>query len=146
MIFSELTLEFFGKSNEKLYPTPSYLKPFKPTRSGSLGGPIIGELGASRVPSIKFDTVVLQLRKLGKLFLGPSYIYWSCFGDHGVLWKLLMSGFFLLGWQILASFSIFLLWFKSEDAIRNKLKDSFHNVKYNCKNKNMGIMLMSAKI
>ena len=144
LIFSELTLEFFGKSNEKLYPTPSYLKSFNPTRSGSLGGPITEELEASRVPSVKSGPVVLQLRKLGKLFLGPSYIYWSCFGDHGD--QLLMSGFFLLGWQILASFSILLLWFKSKGVIRNKLKDSFYNVKYNCTNKNIGIMLMSVKI
>ena len=116
LIFSGLALVFFGTSNEKLYPTPSYSKPFDSMRSGSLGDPINGELGASRVPSIKFDPVVLELRNLGKLFLGPSYIYWNC------------------------------LWLKSEDVIRNKLKDSFHNVNTNCTNKKMGIMLMSPKI
>ena len=145
MIFSELTVVFFGKSNEKLHPTPTYLKPVNPTRSGSLGSPITGGLEASRVLSIKFDPVVLQLRNLRKLFLGPSYIYWSCFCGYGAVWKL-RSGFFLLGRKILASFSIFLLWLKSENLIRNKLKHSVHHIKTNCTNKNMGIMLISAKI
>ena len=146
LIFCGLALVFFGKFNERLCPTSSYLKPFNPMRSECLGGPITGGLVASRVPLMTFDPVVLQLRNLGKLFLGPSYIYWSCFGGHGVMWKLLMSGFFLISRQIVASFSIFLSWLKSEDVIRNNLQDSFHNVKTNCTNKNMGIMLMSAKI
>ena len=146
MIFSCLALVFFGKFNEKLYPASNYLKPFNSMRSGYWGGPITRGLGASRVPSITFDPVVLQLRNLGKLFLGPSYTYWSCFCGHGVMWKLLMSGIFLISRQIVASFSIFLLWLKSKDVIRNKLQDSFHNVKTNCTNMNMGIMLTSAKI
>ena len=72
MIFSGLALVFIEKFNEKLYPTSSYLNSFNLKRSGYLRGPIAGRLGASRVPSIIFDPVVMQLRNFGKLFLDPS--------------------------------------------------------------------------